>query len=57
MIQFSIFTVAEVSYSALPLLYERAGAERRDLPKMRISAVQHATHRPEFFLNTVVFLS
>ena len=32
MIQFSIFTVAEVSYSALALLYEREGAEGRDLP-------------------------
>jgi hypothetical protein len=37
MIQFSIFTVAEVSYSALPLLYER---EERNLPTVRISAVQ-----------------
>jgi hypothetical protein len=40
MIQFSIFTVAEVSYSALPLLYEGEGAEGRNLPTVRISAVQ-----------------
>jgi|GraSoiStandDraft_46_1057282.scaffolds.fasta_scaffold26943_3 hypothetical protein len=40
MIQFSIFTVAEVSYSALPLLYEREGADGRNLPTVRISAVQ-----------------
>jgi hypothetical protein len=29
MIQFSIFTVAEVSYSALPLLYEREGQKEK----------------------------
>ena len=32
MIQFSIFTVAEVSHSALALIYEREGTEGRDLP-------------------------
>jgi hypothetical protein len=57
MIQFSIFTVAEVSYSALPLFYERQGAEGRDPPKMRISAVQQRNRSPLVLLEHCSFFS
>jgi len=54
MIQFSIFTVAEVSYSALALLTS-AREQKEETCLMRISTVQQQRHRPEFFLSTVVF--
>jgi len=54
MIQFSIFTVAEVSYSALALLTS-AREQKEETCLMRISTVQQQRHRPEFFLSTVNF--